>query len=271
MNQWLFETLVRHAPMGIAFVDLEFRFRFVNAAVAAINGLPPEQHIGRRVQDVIPEVWPQLEPIYRRVLDTGNSVTDVEISGQVASTPSETRHWLTAFYPVRGADDALVGIGAMTMEVTEQKLVEANYRAVLAAIPDLLFEIAGDGTHLNFHAPREEALFADPGRILGRGLRELLPAAVAELYERNIAATLRERRNAALRVLARLSRQPSGPLTRAWCRRVLTKCWSWCATSPPGSGRSASARCWKGSCARRRRWRRSASSPAASRTTSTTC
>ena len=191
MNPWLFETLVRHAPMGIAFVDLEFRFRFVNDVLAAINGLPPQDHIGRPVQEVVPDVWPQLEPIYRRVIETGSAVTDVEISGQVASTPNEHRHWLTAFYPVRDADNVLSGIGAMTAEVTEQKLVEANYRAVLAAIPDLLFELSSDGTHLNFHAPREHALFVRPDRILGRRAREILPADVADLFEASIAETLR--------------------------------------------------------------------------------
>jgi len=58
VKQWLLETLVRHAPMGIAFVDLEFRFQLINDKLAAINGLPASAHLGRTIADVVPDLWP---------------------------------------------------------------------------------------------------------------------------------------------------------------------------------------------------------------------
>ncbi len=159
MKQWLLETLVRHTPMGIAFVDLEFRFQLINDKLAAINGLPASAHLGRTIADVVPDLWPTVQPIFHKVRDTGQAVTDVEVSGEVASTPGFIRHWLEGFYPVHEPDGALIGIGVIAVELTEQKQAEANHRAVVAAMPDFIFDLARDGTHLSFHAPHESALF----------------------------------------------------------------------------------------------------------------
>jgi two-component system cell cycle sensor histidine kinase/response regulator CckA len=188
-NEPLFETIMRHAPMGFAFFDLEFRYRLINDKLAEINGLPAADHIGKTVAEVVPQLWPAVAPIMMSVRDTGHAIVDVEVSGEVPSTPGETRYWLEGFYPVR-RDGTLVGIGVMAVELTEQKRAENDHRAILAAMPDLMFDLAADGTHLNFHAPREEALFVRPDKILGRRVREVLPAEVAALYERHIAATL---------------------------------------------------------------------------------
>jgi len=140
VKQWLLETLVRHAPMGIAFVDLEFRFQLINDKLAAINGLPASAHLGRTIADVVPDLWPTVQPIFHKVRDTGQAVTDVEVSGEVASTPGFIRHWLEGFYPVHEPDGALIGIGVIAVELTEQKQAEANHRAVVAAMPDFIFD-----------------------------------------------------------------------------------------------------------------------------------
>jgi PAS domain S-box-containing protein len=186
----LLETILRHAPLGFAFLDLDFRFRLINDRLARINGPPAAAHIGRTVAEILPHLWPAVQPILTRVRDTRRAIVDVEISGEVPATPGEIRHWLEGFYPVSRDDGTLVGIGAIVVELTEQKRAEENHRAMLEAMPDFMFELAADGTHLNFHAPREDALFVEPDRILGRRVRDVLPADVALLYERHIGATL---------------------------------------------------------------------------------
>jgi two-component system cell cycle sensor histidine kinase/response regulator CckA len=190
VNQRLLETLVRHAPMGIAFVDLEFRFQLINDTLAGIHGLSTSNPIGRTLAEVVPALWSQLKPAFERVRDTGHAVTDVEVSGEVASTPGFLRHWLGGFYPVHDERGALLGIGVMAVEVTELKQAETNHRAVLAAMPDFIFDLDRDGTHLSFHAPHESSLFVSAERIIGRQVDALLPAAVAALYHQAIDRTL---------------------------------------------------------------------------------
>jgi CHASE3 domain sensor protein len=56
-------------PVGLCLVDRGFRFRSINAALAAMNGLPAEAHLSRTVAEVLPDLWPLLEPLYRAVLE----------------------------------------------------------------------------------------------------------------------------------------------------------------------------------------------------------
>jgi two-component system cell cycle sensor histidine kinase/response regulator CckA len=71
----------------------------------------------------------------------------------------------------------------MAVVLTQQKRAEANQRAMLAAMPDFIFDLAADGTHLSFHAPQEERLFVQPDQIVGRRVRDVLPGDVAARYE----------------------------------------------------------------------------------------
>ena len=52
------DTLLVSAPVGIGFWDRELRFIRVNDALAAINGLTPEEHVGKPLADVIGELSP---------------------------------------------------------------------------------------------------------------------------------------------------------------------------------------------------------------------
>lgn len=62
-------------------------------------------------------------------------------------------------------------------------LRKANDRnaAVLAAIPDLLFEIDLDGRYIDYHSPRTDLLAALPGSFIGKTLAEVLPPEAAEV------------------------------------------------------------------------------------------
>ncbi len=56
---------------------------------------------------------------------------------------------------------------------------EAKNRALLNAIPDMMFRISQDGTYLDFKAAAGLEPFVPPSQFLGRTLFEVLPAEVA--------------------------------------------------------------------------------------------
>jgi PAS domain S-box-containing protein len=84
----LLDTLLATAPVGFAFYDPELRFVRVNEAMAAINGLPVEAHLGRRLAEVVPHAAPNLEPLFERILATGIPVVNLEIVGEPPFAPS---------------------------------------------------------------------------------------------------------------------------------------------------------------------------------------
>ena len=58
---------------------------------------------------------------------------------------------------------------------------EARNSAILQAIPDLMFVLARDGTYLDYHARDPKLLFAPSDAFLGRTVRDILPAPLADM------------------------------------------------------------------------------------------
>ena len=127
------DTLLVSAPVGIGFWDRDLRFIRVNAALAAINELTPEEHVGKRLADVIGELGPVLEPLYRRVLETGEPLVHTESTDDAALNLGERRHWLSSYYPVRTTDGEVIGVGAVIMEITDRKRADDRLRLLAEA------------------------------------------------------------------------------------------------------------------------------------------
>ncbi|HEY6053144.1 MAG TPA: PAS domain S-box protein, partial [Gaiellaceae bacterium] len=97
----LLDTLFATAPVGLAFLDRECRFVRVNGALAEINGLSEQEHVGRRLRELIPTVDPEIEERFRRVLETGEPLLDQEETGATPAHPGEERHFRVSYYPIR--------------------------------------------------------------------------------------------------------------------------------------------------------------------------
>ena len=126
-------TLLVSAPVGIGFWDRDLRFVRVNDALATINGLSPEEHVGRYLGDVVGELAPILVPLYRRVLETGEPVVHTESTDDAALQMGERRHWLSSYYPVHTPEGEVIGIGAVIMEITDRKRADDRLRLLAEA------------------------------------------------------------------------------------------------------------------------------------------
>ncbi len=136
------DTLLNHAPIGLAFFDLDFRFLRVNEPLARVNGVPVEQHLGRTLAEVSPNLWPTLEPTFQRVVATQEAVVGLEIGGQTKARPGAERHFLVSAYPVIEPGGGLIGLGTIVVEITDRK--RAERRAHLIAQASDLFASAAD-------------------------------------------------------------------------------------------------------------------------------
>jgi PAS domain S-box-containing protein len=70
---------------------------------------------------------------------------------------------------------------------------EARNRALLNAIPDLIFRFSRDGTYLDCHAENASDLLLPASELIGKKLDEILPAPLAQLFMQQIAKTLATR------------------------------------------------------------------------------
>lgn len=124
------EQLYAQAPLGLAMLDRDLRFLRINKALATINGFAIEEHIGRSVWDLVPEMRADAEPQMQRVLDTGEPLLDVRIMGTTAAQPGVEREWHEHFYPMKDEAGAVIGVGVVCEEVTERVRLERELRAL---------------------------------------------------------------------------------------------------------------------------------------------
>ncbi len=76
---------------------------------------------------------------------------------------------------------------------TEKALMEseAKTKAILEAIPDLMFRLSEDGEHLDFYAPNSDKLYLNPDDFLGKHVSEVLPKKVGKKYQYHIQKALK--------------------------------------------------------------------------------
>jgi PAS domain S-box-containing protein len=118
------EAIYSSAPVGLCFIDTDLKFVRLNEHLAQINGLPVSAHIGRTIREVLPESADTLEPLYRQVIESGEPILDLELSGTNRARPGVLRHWLVCYYPQQDARDRVVGVNVMVQEITERVAAE---------------------------------------------------------------------------------------------------------------------------------------------------
>ncbi len=111
-------------------------------------------------------------------------------------TPSGKLKWIqgTSSAEPQGNGDWLWN--GLVIDITEQKQAqekfqesEARYKAILSAIPDLMFRISRDGEYLDLKSEGANVIL-DRAEIVGKNLQELLPSDVAAISQEAIAKTL---------------------------------------------------------------------------------
>ncbi|MGH2942000.1 MAG: EAL domain-containing protein [Solirubrobacteraceae bacterium] len=169
----LLETLQATAPVGIGFVDREFRLVRCNDTLAAMTGGPPDEQVGRTVAEVMPERWPRLEPIYRRVVDTGEAVVNQEMSGPSSSSVGDDRSLLASYYPVQ-LHEEVIGIGMVVVDITERRQADEFRSVVMDTMAEGLAVTDSEGRVTFMNAAASRMLGWTTDELLGRSARAVI-------------------------------------------------------------------------------------------------
>ena len=120
----LLDTIITCAPVGFGLFDPAMRFVRVNEELADIGGCSADDLVGRRPQEVMPPPWAEaLAGPFRRVLDTGEPVDDLELAAPTAADPGRDHTWLATWYPVRH-DGEIVAVGLFVTDISDRVRAE---------------------------------------------------------------------------------------------------------------------------------------------------
>jgi PAS domain S-box-containing protein len=190
-------TIYNTAPVGLAFVDTDLRYVSINDQLAEFDGSPAEAHIGKRLREVLPGLADLIEPIYHQVIESGESMTGLEYHGKTMTQPDIKRDWLVSHYPVKDKNGVVIGVNTVLQEITErirteQALRESaeRNRAILRAMPDMIFLQSRDGVYLDYHVKDRSDLLLPPEMFLNRNVREVFPLDLALRFEKMLEQAL---------------------------------------------------------------------------------
>ena len=140
----LLDSMLAHAPIGLAFFDRNHRFVRVNRIFADTTGIPLSRHLGRTLTEVLPPSLAfQLEATVKKVFEQDKSVRDQEVTVEGASA-ARPLCWITSAYPIHTTANQVRWVGLIVMDVSDRKRSEEALRKTekLAATGRLAASIA---------------------------------------------------------------------------------------------------------------------------------
>ncbi|WP_374207345.1 SpoIIE family protein phosphatase [Streptomyces sp. FB2] len=221
---------IAQAPVGLAVLDTELRYVSVNPALAELNGLPAEAHLGHMPHELMQdtEAARTVEAALRAVLRTGEPVINRRIVGRTRAHPDMDRFWSVSLYRLEDTAGTVLGVAGMAVDITEQHqaaVAAETARRRLALIADASARI---GTTLE--------LDRTAGELADVAVPELADVAAVDLLDAVVQgrrSTLGPAEPAVIRALAVRSAHdtgaveaadPPGHIARYGPDRLVTEC-----------------------------------------------
>jgi formate hydrogenlyase transcriptional activator len=125
----LLTAYFKASKVGLCILDTEFRYISINDTLAEMNGKPAVAHLGKTVREILGDFAELIEPQFRRVIATGLPVSDLEVSFML-NNRTKPGHWLEHYIPIKDPTGKVRQVGAVVIEITEQKELEESLRGV---------------------------------------------------------------------------------------------------------------------------------------------
>jgi len=195
-GQLRYQLATRAGGAGVWELDLATGDMYIDPQLKAILGYE-DHEIRNHLDDWMQRHDPR---------DVGRVKADAAAYAEGASTDYEDEHrmvhkdgsirWFLArgrMIVGPGERRRLIGtdtdVTARKWEATALREVEGRHRAMLLAVPDLMFVLDKDGVYVDFHAPDPALLVVPADRLIGRNVREVFPPDLAERVTRCLAET----------------------------------------------------------------------------------
>lgn len=123
------KRLYENTNVGLCLFDENLNYLEINPALADINGFSVEEHIGKNIRTIIPDLADHLIDVCHQVLENKEVVENIEVSGVTAKEPNKIRHWIASYHPVSISENR-TGVGGVVFEITPR--VEAEQALIMS-------------------------------------------------------------------------------------------------------------------------------------------
>jgi len=180
------QAIIDNTTAVIYVKDTEGRYEIINRQFERIFHVTRSALQGRTDYDLFPATTADaFRENDRRVLEAGAAIEFEELVPHDDGPHS----YISIKFPLfdsRGKPDAVCGIST---DITERKRANERLQKLAAELdafyqaqPDLCFQLALDGTILEYKAGQDAELYLPPRRFLGQRLHDVLPADVGARF-----------------------------------------------------------------------------------------
>jgi PAS domain S-box-containing protein len=191
-------AILANAPLAIMTTDKDGLFQSINPATEKMLGYAAKEIVGV----LKPLVFHDKDEIVKLCIEENahSNPTEEEIFGTLLKFMfHKTTEWTWIRkngekFPVRIIHSSIIddngtlqGYMALVIDITQEKLAietlhksEAENRAIIQAVPDLMFRINRDGTYLDSHSQNESSLYIPKEIFVSKKISEVLPPDLAE-------------------------------------------------------------------------------------------
>jgi PAS domain S-box-containing protein len=117
----LLGNFLSRSPYGIAVLDVDLRYIWLNETLEDMAGVSLAQRRGRTMTEVLPDLSPDLvEEQMREVLRTGKPVLNFVYRGYVPADPGREHIFSTSFTRLEDSAGRVLGVCYMGLDITER-------------------------------------------------------------------------------------------------------------------------------------------------------
>jgi len=149
------EELYRVSPQPMALMGPDMTYIRANEGIATVNGKPLEDHIGRTIYEIVPNLSDQVVEPVRKVFRTGEPILNQEVAGFTAADPDRERQWEVDWYPIREGGE-VTAVGVSVRDVTKHHEMEMELRRVMRELQHRVKNMLSNVIALINRARREE-------------------------------------------------------------------------------------------------------------------
>ncbi|MBD1936703.1 PAS domain S-box protein [Microcoleus sp. FACHB-68] len=188
-SQQRLSTITGNLP-GVVYrwvfdADGKISIPYVSAGLLELLGISAEErmaHPERLFDTVHPE---DLAPLQKALATSRETLAPLNHKYRLINSSGQLK-WLRTIARVHATDTGDIVFDGLSLDITAHKFAEealreseAMNRALISALPDLLFRIARDGTYLDCIPAADIPMFVPPHEFLGKKVTEVLPIGLA--------------------------------------------------------------------------------------------
>jgi PAS domain S-box-containing protein len=192
-----YQSFFEHAVEGIFRTTPDGTYLAANPALARIYGYASPAELMAEVRDIAHQIYvePERRMLFRNMLQTQGTVSDFE---SLVYRKDGRMIWISeSARAVYDAEGHLCYYEGFVFDITHRKQVEdtlqrreIKHRALLDAMPDLMFFVNHEGTLLSYRAGKGRTWRVSLDALIGKRVTDLLPETSAHRSQQYIQKAL---------------------------------------------------------------------------------